>query len=214
MGKRRENLTEFTSDYYDYYYFADTEGIAFKRADGTVEYWSYRNPSGDWRGAEEIVRAWKTVFNPKNLLEFGAGRGTMIAYARDVGIEAEGFDFSEWATSDEGRYARCKREWLKRHDATKPWPYPNDSYDLVVGLDIMEHIYESYVFLEIATVDGVREKGYVLRRGEPIPLSTDGRTWAGHVTVLTEQDWEERLENEDWWRRRDLENWFVGLVPA
>jgi len=228
MGKRREKLTEFTSSWYDYDYFANPEGKEFRRANGSIERWGYRNPEAEWRGAEEIVKAWKTIFKPKNLLEFGAGRGTMIAYARDVGIEAEGFDFSEWATSDEGRYARCRREWLKCHDATKPWPYPDDSYDLVVGLDVMEHIYESdldfvisemyrvarkYVFLEIATVNGVNEKGYILKKGEPIPLATDGRTWAGHTTVLTEQDWVNRLENEEWWRRRDLENWFVGLVP-
>lgn len=35
MKKTRENLKEFTSDYYGYYYFSDKEGCEFTLADGT-----------------------------------------------------------------------------------------------------------------------------------------------------------------------------------
>lgn len=230
MERRRENLKEFTQNYYDYNYFANPEGCEFVLADGSKQYWSYKNPTGEYGGAIEVAKAWKTIFNPENLLDFGSGRGQFIAYARDVGIEARGFDFSEWAIGDEGRYARCRPEWVTCHDATETWPYRDGEFDLVVGLDIMEHVYlsdlpfvmgemfrvaEKWVFLQIATVDGVREKGYVLKKGEPIPLATDGRTWAGHVHVTTCRDWEERLASDDWWLRRDVVQWFCGLVdPA
>ena len=221
-------LKEFNHAWYDYDYFANPRGKTFKMHDGTLQQWGYRNPSGDFLGAKEIAEAWQTMFHPQGLLEFGAGRGTVIAYARDAGIAAEGFDYSAYATSDEGRFHRCRPEWLICHDATTPWPYPDASFDLVVGLDIMEHIYtedvaaviremyrvaRKYVFLEIATVDGVKEVGYKLNRGSRIPLDVDGRTWAGHVYVTTEREWMDRLEHDEWWRRRDLENWFISLVP-
>lgn len=125
--------SKFESSYYDKKYFADKKGKAFRRPDGTVEYWGYKNPKGEWLGAKKVAEAWKTMLQPKNILDIGCGRGVFIAYARDVDIEAEGFDFSEWAIKNP--YSRCKKEWLKLHDATKPWPYKDNSFDLVTALD-------------------------------------------------------------------------------
>ncbi len=224
---------EFTSGYYDRLYFADLKGKAFKRPNGSIEHWGYRNPKGEFLGAKEIAEAWKTIFHPKNMLDVGAGRGTFIAYARDVDIEAVGFDFSKWAIQHP--YSRCKREWLKLHDATKPWPYSENSFDVVVALDFFEHIYEEnvdfvidemyrvakkWVFLQIATVgggsgSGLHEKGYILKKGEPIPIEREANAVAGHVTVQPEPFWYERLEHENWMPRRDIVNWFFSLVdPA
>jgi len=220
-------INEFTSEYYDYQYFADEKGKKFTRANGTVEYWGYRSPQGDIRGCDRIVNAWKIMFNPKTMLDVGCGRGPVVAYAREVGIEAFGFDWSKWAVGDEGRFVRCKPEWLICHDATKRWPYPNNSFDLVIALDLYEHIYaenlnfvieemfrvaRKWIFLEIATVDGIKEKGYVLKKDEPIPLAQDGRTWAGHVTVDTESFWLEQFDRDNWLVRRDMVNWFFALL--
>lgn len=216
---------EFTQKYYDYKYFADPKGKKFCRGN-KEDYWGYKNPTGDYEGAKPILEAWKEMFNPKTTLDVGAGRGQFVAMARDIGIEAYGFDFSEYAVGDEGRYVSCKKEWLKCHDATKPWPYKDSSFDLVVPLDFMEHIYEpnipfvvselyrvakKWVFLQIATVDGVKEHGYILKRGVPIPWE-DARTWAGHVTVQTENYWYDKIASEEWLPRRDMVNWFCSLV--
>lgn len=216
---------EFTSIYYDYYYFADKKGKKFVLPNGSVKYWGYLNPTGDFEGAKSIVQAWKTMFNPKNMLDVATGRGLFVSMARDVGIEAEGFDFSQWSVG-EGRYAKCKPEWLRLHDATKTWSYKDRCFDLVTALDFYEHVYLSdldfviselfrvakkWIFLEIATVDGVKEKGYILKKGEPIPWQ-NGRTWAGHCTVMTEEWWYEKFEHDEWMPRRDIVNWFCSLV--
>ncbi len=215
---------DFSQDYYNEDYFANPKGKRFKLSNGSVERWGYRNPEGEFLGAKDIAKAWKEMFNPQNMLDVACGRGTFIAYARDLGIEAEGFDFSEWAVNNP--YAGCKKEWLKLHNATKPWPYPDMSYDLVVSLDFLEHVYMSdldfvisemyrvarkWIFLQIATVDGIKEKGYLLKKGEPIPWD-DGRTWAGHSTVMTQEFWLEKFEDDDWLVRRDMVNWFCSLV--
>jgi len=223
---------EFTSDYYNEDYFSTPKGKKFKRPNGSIDAWSYANPKGEFLGAKDIAKAWKVVFNPKNMLDVGAGRGTFIAYCRDFGIEAEGFDYSEWATSDEGRYPRCRKEWLKVHDATQRWPYEDKSFDLLTVLDFYEHIYvddldfvisemyrvaKKWIFLEIATVgggsgSGIHEDGYILKRGEPIPIEREGNAAAGHVTVCTADWWLEKFDNDEWLPRRDMVNWFYSLV--
>ena len=200
-------MDNFTSEYYDKKYFADKQGKEFNLPDGSKEYWGYLNITGEFIGAKEIAEAWMEMFHPDKMLDVGAGRGTVIAYAREAGISAEGFDFSDWAVGDEGRFERCKKEWLIHHDATQKWPYRDNEFKLVAALDFFEHIYEEdidfviselyrvsskWVFLLIATVDGIREKGYILKKGEEIPWA-DRRTWAGHCTVETEDWWIERL---------------------
>ena len=218
---------KFTGKYYDKDYFQTPEGKKYHGSDGELHGWSYGNETGDWDGAHYITKAWKTVFECDNLLDVGAGRGTFIAYARHHGIEAVGFDYSSWAIG-EGRFAKCEPQWLIEHDATKVWPYVSDSVDLVVALDFFEHIYEEdldkvipemfrvaehYIFLEIATVDGDREKGYVLKKDEPVPACLEGMAVAGHVTVQSERWWMDRFEHDDWVRRRDMEYHFISLCP-
>lgn len=215
----------FTQDYYDDKYFSDPKGKGFKRPDGSTEYWGYKNPTGEFLGAKPITEAWKTIFKPKNMLDIGCGRGTFLTYARDAGIEAYGFDYSEWAVKN--RYSRCKKTWIKQHNATKPWPYKDGEFDLITALDFCEHIYEfdlpqvieemfrvasKWIFLQIATISFPKEFGYKLRKEERIPFE-DGRTWAGHVTVQPESYWMDRFDREDWLLRRDMVHWFVSLVP-
>ncbi len=228
----------FDGRYYDRHYFQTPGGKKYRVADGSLQGWSYSNETGEFFGAASIVKAWKEVFNPSNLLDVGAGRGTFIAYAREeAGIEALGFDFSEWAVG-EGRYGqigetlhKCKAEWLRLHDATDPWPYEDDSFDLVVALDFYEHIYEEdldfvigelyrvsskYVFLQIAVsgtggLQGREEKGYFFNKGEKVPEGLEGCAVAGHVTVKSKAWWLDRLEHDDWLIRRDLKEHFVAV---
>lgn len=222
----------FDGKYYDKDYFQTRGGKKFRDAGGSIHRWSYGSPEGEFAGAKQIAKAWKEIFEPRNLLDVGAGRGTFIAYARDAGIEAEGFDYSPWAVSDEGRYPRCKSEWLRLHDATEPWPYEDSSFDLVVALDFLEHIYEDdldfvigelyrvakrWIFLQTAVsgtggLQGRDEKGYNLRKGEPVPIGLEGCAVAGHVTVKPESWWYEHLDHEDWMVRRDMVQHFCSLV--
>jgi len=215
---------EFDGGYYDQDYFRTPGGKKYRDAGGSIHRWSYANPNGEFLGAGPIAKAWKEIFNPRTLLDVGAGRGTFIAYARDIGIAAEGFDFSEWAVGDEGRYPRCNVGWLRRHDATEPWPYDDGSFDLVVALDLFEHIYNEdlgkviadmyrvaskYIFLQIATTKG---EGYILKKGLEVPIGLEGNAVAGHVTVMPEEWWHERLYDDDWVLRRDMLNHFCSLV--
>lgn len=221
---------KFDAKYYDSEYFVGSDGgKTFRRANGSTSRWSYYNPEGEFLGANDIAKAWKMMFNPKNALDFGCGRGTFIAYMRDYGIEAVGFDFSEFAINNP--YPRCKKEWIIQHDATEPWPYDDNSFDLVVGLDIFEHIYyddlqnvidemyrvaKKWIFLQIAVVhdEPGHKTGYILKKGEPIPVELEGCAVAGHVTCCEPQWWLDKLDRNDVLFRPDLVEYFKTLVPS
>lgn len=223
----------FTAEYYDQKYFADLIGKTFRGSDGTTKHWGYFNKTGELFACQPIVEAWKKMFAPETMLDVGCGRGVFVAYARDAGIEAEGFDFSGWGVN-EGRYSRCKKEWLQVHDATKPWPYPDNSFDFVISLDLCEHIYiddlpfvlselhrvaKKWVFLQIAVagsngLQGKTDEGYILKKGEPVPIQLESCAVAGHVLVQPTSFWYEWLNREDWIPRRDMVNWFVSLVHS
>lgn len=237
-----EDMTEdqlpqkFDATYYDEKYYADKQGKKFKRVDGSDDTFGYRNPEGEWLGCDPIVRAWKFMLQPKNMLDVGCGRGTFIAYARNVGILAEGFDFSEWAINHP--YPRCNKKWIKIHDATKPWPYLDEHFDLVIVLDLMEHVYsddidfvidemyrvaKKWIFLQIATIgggsgsgssSGIHENGYILEKDKPIPIELQSCAVAGHVSVSTEAFWLQKLKRDGWIVRKDLVERFCTIVPS
>jgi len=225
-----KGLSLFGPDYYNEEYFVGRKGgLTYISPNGKIKQWSYFNPQGEWLGCKPIVEAWKTLFNPKNMLDIGAGRGTFIAYAHDIGIEAEGFDFSPWAVN-EGRYPRCKPEWLRLYDATEtPWPYPDNSFDLVTVLDFCEHIHEEdidriireiqrvsrkWVFYNIGATMNEDQEHFVLKKGELPPLRWQSTTVAGHVNVRPcEGYWKKKLTNKEWVLRDDLVQKFRQLVP-
>ena len=159
------------------------------------------------------------------------GRGTVVAYARKNRIEAYGFDFSDWALT-EGLYRGCSPEWVKVHDAAQPWPYDDESFDLVTALDFFEHIYiedlpfveselrrvaRRWCFLEIAVagtggLQGETQEGYVLHKGAPVPLELEANAVAGHVLVKPKKWWIKRFEENGWKYRHDMLHMFSKLV--
>lgn len=220
-----------TPEWYGRDYFVTHEGMKYRDGSGQVHGWSYDNPTGEMEAADFVARAWRKMFRPKNLLDVGCGRGTVVAYARRNGIEAYGFDFSDWALT-EGLYRRCSPEWVKIHDATQPWPYEDESFDLVSALDLFEHIFiedlplvesefyrvsRRWCFLQIAVagtggLQGDEPEGYILYKGKPIPLELEVNAVAGHVTVKSKNWWVKRFEERGWVERRDMLHRFAQLV--
>jgi len=243
MGKITDIQNRFDSSYYDEKYFSDPKGKQFRRSDGSIANWGYQNPTGEWLGCKPIADAWKDIFKLGKcktdsglckVLDVGCGRGQFVTYLRDIGVEAWGFDYSSWAIQNP--YPRCNKEWIRTHDAIQTWPYGNNAFDLVIALDIFEHIYlediekiinetyrvaKKWIFLQIATCgsgglqgDGT---GYILKKGEKVPIELESMAVAGHVTVQTRQFWIDKLikGREDKWKLRDdMVLKFVGKVPA
>ena len=229
--------SNFDSSYYNIDYYVTLNGKKFRK-DGTEYGWSYANPEGEWEGCAPICGVWKEIFNPVNSLDVGSGRGTFVTYLRDIGIEAWGFDYSNWAIQNP--YVRCQKGWCIQHDATLVWPYGDSAFGLVTALDIFEHIYETdvdkvinemfrvsgkWVFLQIAGINGgsgavIHDNCYILKRGETAPIELEAYAVAGHVTIQTKEWWVNKLgknmdDNNRFIFRNDLVQEFIKKVdPA
>ena len=221
-----EKIAKFDQDYYDRDYFeADvTGGKTYRRPDGSEGKWGYFAKQR-WSGWQGIIEPLKLLFRPKMVLDVGCGCGSFVREARIARVKAVGIDFSEYAIENALEGAK---KYVSVGDA-RDIRFPEDSFDFVLATDLMEHIYledvdrvigelcrvsSKWIFLQIATV-GMKDKptdGYILRKGEPIPLEIEVYSVAGHVTVQKEEWWGERLKRPGWRMRPDIVDKFRRLV--
>jgi len=215
----------YNGEYYDKDYFITPGGKKYVKEDGSIHSWSYSNPTGDWEGVLPIVKSWKKVFRPVKMLDVGAGRGVFTSYSIEQGIDAFGFDFSDFAVN-EGRFHKCPKDKLIQHDASQRWPYETQSFDFTICLDLMEHIYSTdidfvineiyrvtnkYVFCEIATDEKVN---FMLKKNDIVPKEFEGYSLAGHVLLQNKSWWIKKLERLGWNIRQDLvDEFFKCIVP-
>jgi len=81
-----------------------------------------------------MMRQWLDRFKPKSIVELGCGMGIYGYVAKQFGVDYFGVEKSEWAV--EHAYSE-----MMQGDITERLKLP-DTYDLVLVLDVLEHIDE------------------------------------------------------------------------
>lgn len=81
----------------------------------------------------------KIFLNPKNCLDVGCGNGRLVYYLRKLGIDAFGVEISKYALETAPKELK---PYLKCGDIVKI-PYQDNSFDLVLTFDVLEHIERS-----------------------------------------------------------------------
>jgi SAM-dependent methyltransferase len=89
-----------------------------------------------------------TSFGPKRSLEVGCATGLMVKAMRAYGVEADGFDFSHWCIEHASDQVR---EWVRWDDVLK-LAQPAKPYDLVLALDVLEHLPPEQVPAALANI--------------------------------------------------------------
>ena len=75
-------------------------------------------------------------FAPRRVLEAGCAMGLLVKSLRGLGVDAEGFDFSKWCIENAPPDVR---PWIRREDVLD-LKQPADGYEMVLALDILEHL--------------------------------------------------------------------------
>ena len=129
----------------------------------------------------------KLTINPKNCLDIGCGMGTLVYYLRKLGVQAYGVDFSEFALSEGPKEIQ---PFLRKANLTD-LPYNDDEFDLVVSMDVYEHLGREH--LKQAAIESVRvSRKYILHK-----IYTIENTWintfhghdASEISILSQAFW-------------------------
>jgi cytidyltransferase-like protein len=110
----------------------------------------------------------KEVFAPQRVLDMGCGPGALMYLLHEIGIEADGVDFS--ATSKEIAPQEVKDHI--RLGSITDIDLPNDSYDLVICREVFEHMPVIKVQKAVENLCRISSRFvYVTTRFHPAPTS-------------------------------------------
>jgi ubiquinone/menaquinone biosynthesis C-methylase UbiE len=145
----RNDKTGVPSDTYSREYF-------LTECDGHVEFQQGRLPA-----RLQAALSFAGELKGKRVLDVGCGRGEVVLYCLGQGAEAYGVDYSadalllarQGAGDEPGHYQRADARHL---------PFQNESFDVALMLDIVEHLYPADLAASLVDVRRVLKPGGVL----------------------------------------------------
>lgn len=100
-----------------------------------------------WREYSQKVefrhRACLNLITEGTVLDIGCGDGLLLSYLKTAHITASGIDISSEAV----QHCRIAGLTAMEYSLDKPLPFADDSFDTIVVLDVLEHLYDPLVVL-------------------------------------------------------------------
>ncbi len=87
--------------------------------------------------------------------------------------------------------------------------------DIELVIDEICRCAKKWVFFQITTAKKeYNEKGYIIKKGESVPIDMEGYVVSGNVLIRTKYFWLNALERRNKWKlRNDLVGQFYKTVP-
>jgi SAM-dependent methyltransferase len=189
------------STHYEEGYFYEgkpNEGKPYRKV--TTEF--YIGPAAFWDGYEcvlDFLLGALKPHEPRTMLDLGCASGDFVGRARQRGIDAWGVDISRNAINNPRPGAEGRIFWrdLTESNASSVGP---GQFDLVTGLDLLEHIYEEDLdqflihvhqavrsggraFFDVCVSRNDATDQFVGQKGVEVPLEKEWIAVAGHVNV-------------------------------
>ncbi len=172
------------SSAFDSYYFQHGCGRPYERDDEWLNFFDSI--------AERIVED----FQPKTVLDAGCALGFLVEGLRDRGVEAFGFDISEYAISN---VHQSIKDYCELGSVTDPFPR---KYDVIVCIEVLEHLKPQDSYKAIENICSFTED--VLFSSTPFDFKE-----ATHFNVQAPEVWAEHFARYGFLRDVDYDASFI-----
>lgn len=189
------------SSFYSKDYFLNADGSMYgkKHDDGRYRFCPYTAEyqiAPQTRHSESIVKN----LHPTTAIVLGCARGYRVKALRELGVDAIGVDISEWAIEN------CEpsvKEYVYCGDVCDLSMWDDKSFDIVLGLDVLEHIRVPDLYTAIDECTRVSTLVYL---GLPLAKNDDNPDVSNeeersHVSVYS----------IDWWVNQFFKRGFVPI---
>jgi 2-polyprenyl-3-methyl-5-hydroxy-6-metoxy-1,4-benzoquinol methylase len=149
----------------------------------------------------------KEVFQPKKVLDFGCGPGALIYFLWELGVDAEGIDFSPYARETAPAAIRDRIHVLRVED---PLPL-KPMYDLVICREVLEHLTVRQIQQAVQNMCSLSSRFvYVTTRYSKkvenlLAVDTEPEVDASHISLLNKDFLRCLFVLQGFRSRRDLE---------
>jgi SAM-dependent methyltransferase len=135
----------------------------------------------------------KDVVGNGKVLDVANGQGWLVGFLRELDVEAYGIDYSEYAI--ENAFYKS-RPYIQLADSQNI-PYPDNTFDMVIARELLEHLTVGQVLNTIKEMDRVCKPEGILYftiwlnfdpTASPDILCSDSRDQS-HVTYMPRQFW-------------------------
>lgn len=135
---------------------AEAKRFGFMYFDGPRQYgYGGYKYDGRWRPVVKDIIQYYGLKPGDRVLDVGCAKGFLVHDFVQAGIEARGFDISLYAINNAFGLAAgriCNADAAAR---TKPWPYPDHSFDLVISINTLHNLDEFGVLRALREIQRV-----------------------------------------------------------
>ena len=176
MDSRIEKLSAvFDRDYFE-------NGVQTRKSNYADYSWQ-RLGSYFQQTARHIV----DLFKPERTLDVGCAKGFLVKALDELGVDAYGIDPSVYAVSNAHPDVGDKINL----DSARSIPYPDNTFDVVTCLDVMDHVPLKEVTKTLKELLRVSKEWVIIR---VVTHEVEGDLDSSHETIRDREWWTERIE--------------------
>jgi 2-polyprenyl-3-methyl-5-hydroxy-6-metoxy-1,4-benzoquinol methylase len=149
----------------------------------------------------------KDVFQPTKVLDFGCGPGALIYLLWELGVDAEGIDFSDYAKRTAPEAIRDRIHVLRAEEPINL----GRTYDLVICREVLEHLTVFQIQRAVMNMCALSSRyiyvttRYSKKTDDLLAVDTEPEVDASHISLLNKEFLRCLFVLQGYRSRRDLE---------